>query len=270
MSDAVSTFTVRGTANVDDAVRGLQRVGDAAENAGDASQSFESQIRGMSTGLINAEDAATLLTTATNSMANAISGADSDLRGMGTAADSASDGINSLNDNVQLLANLQIVETVKSIGGTFMELSGHLRAVEEGFRATADTIADPFIARLAEGGAAVASFGAIAFEVAGTGLELGAAVAQVVSIFPQLGTITAAVTAGFAAAKTAVLGFVASMTVATGGIAAAVVALGYGIERFITYREQVALTNEAVAEAARQNERNAQTLRDYFDTFASN
>ena len=268
MADAVSTFTVRGTANVDDAVRGLQRVGDAAENAGDASQSFESQIRGMSTGLINAEDAATLLTTATNSMANAISGADSDLRGMGTAADSAATGVNNLNDNVQLLANLQVAETVKSIGGTFMELSGHLRAVEDGLRATADTIADPFIARMAEGGAAVASFGSIAFEVAGTGLELGSAVAQIVSILPQLTTITAAVTAGFAAAKTAVLGFITTMSVATAGIGAAVIAIGYGIERYIAYREQVALTNEAMAEAARQTERNAETLRDYFDTFA--
>lgn len=268
MADAVSTFTVRGTANVDDAVRGLQRVGDAAENAGDASQSFESQIRGMSTGLINAEDAATLLTTATNTMANAISGADSDLRGMGQAADTAASGVNSLNDNVQLLANLQVAETVKSIGGTFMELSGHLRAVEDGFRATAETIQDPFIGRIAEGGAALASFGSIAFEVTGTGLELGAAVAQVVSILPQLGTITASITAGFTAAKAAVAGFLATMTVATGGIAAAAVALGYGIERYIAYREQVALTNEAIAEAARQNERNAQTLRDYFDTFA--
>ena len=268
MADAVSTFTVRGTANVDDAVRGLQRVGDAADNAGDASQSFESQIRGMSTGLINAEDAATLLTTATNSMANAISGADSDLRGMGAAADTAATGVNSLNDNVQLLANLQVAETVKSIGGTFMELSGHLRAVEDGFRATAETIQDPFIGRLAEGGAAIASFGSIAFEVAGTGLELGAAVAQVVSILPQLGNITASITAGFTAAKAALVGFVSTMSVATAGIGAAVVAIGYGIERYIAYREQVALTNEAVAEAARQNERNAQSLRDYFDTFA--
>jgi hypothetical protein len=268
MADAVSTFTVRGRADVEDAVRGLNRLGDEVKDAGDASQSFESQMKGMSVGLINAEDATTLLTTATNSLGTALSGADSELRNMGGAAAVAATGVNNLNDNVQLLTNLQIAETVKSIGGTFMELSGHLRAVEDAFRATADTIADPFIARMAEGGATVASFGAIAFEVAGTGLELGAAVAQVVSILPQLGAITAAVSAGFVAAKAAIMAFAASITVATAGFAAAAVAIGYGIERFIAYRQQVALTNEAIAESARQTQRNAATLRDYFTTFS--
>lgn len=55
MADATSTFTVRGKADVDDAVRGLNRLGDEAKQAGDKADSMGGQFRTMVGSILTAE-----------------------------------------------------------------------------------------------------------------------------------------------------------------------------------------------------------------------
>ena len=57
MADATSTFTVRGKADVDDAVRGLNRLGDEAENAGDKAKGMGDYFRATVAGILSAETA---------------------------------------------------------------------------------------------------------------------------------------------------------------------------------------------------------------------
>ena len=57
MADATSTFTVRGRADVDDAVRGLNRLGDEAEKAGDKAQGMGDYFRATVAGILSAETA---------------------------------------------------------------------------------------------------------------------------------------------------------------------------------------------------------------------
>ena len=57
MADATSTFTVRGKADVDDAVRGLNRLGDEAENAGEKAKGMGDYFRATVAGILSAETA---------------------------------------------------------------------------------------------------------------------------------------------------------------------------------------------------------------------
>jgi hypothetical protein len=57
MADATSTFTVRGKADVDDAVRGLNKLGDEAENAGDKAKGMGDYFRATVAGILSAETA---------------------------------------------------------------------------------------------------------------------------------------------------------------------------------------------------------------------
>lgn len=57
MADATSTFTVRGRADVDDAVRGLNRLGDEAENAGEKAKGMGDYFRATVAGILSAETA---------------------------------------------------------------------------------------------------------------------------------------------------------------------------------------------------------------------
>jgi hypothetical protein len=57
MADATSTFTVRGKADVDDAVRGLNRLGDEAEKAGDKAKGMGDYFRATVAGILSAETA---------------------------------------------------------------------------------------------------------------------------------------------------------------------------------------------------------------------
>jgi hypothetical protein len=57
MADATSTFTVRGQADVDDAVRGLNRLGDEAEKAGDKAKGMGDYFRATVAGILSAETA---------------------------------------------------------------------------------------------------------------------------------------------------------------------------------------------------------------------
>ena len=57
MADATSTFTVRGQADVDDAVRGLNKLGDEAKKAGDKADGMGGQFRTMVGSILTAETA---------------------------------------------------------------------------------------------------------------------------------------------------------------------------------------------------------------------
>ena len=57
MADATSTFTVRGNADVDDAIRGLNRLGDEAENAGEKAKGMGDYFRATVVGILSAETA---------------------------------------------------------------------------------------------------------------------------------------------------------------------------------------------------------------------
>jgi hypothetical protein len=57
VADATSTFTVRGKADVDDAVRGLNRLGDEAENAGEKAKGMGDYFRATVAGILSAETA---------------------------------------------------------------------------------------------------------------------------------------------------------------------------------------------------------------------
>ena len=57
MADATSTFTVKGKADVDDAVRGLNRLGESAEDAGDKAKGMGDYFRATVAGILSAETA---------------------------------------------------------------------------------------------------------------------------------------------------------------------------------------------------------------------
>jgi hypothetical protein len=57
MADATSTFTVRGKADVDDAVQGLNKLGDEAKKAGDKADGMGGQFRTMVGSILTAETA---------------------------------------------------------------------------------------------------------------------------------------------------------------------------------------------------------------------
>lgn len=57
MADATSTFTVRGRADVDDAVRGLNRLGDEAKDAGEKAKGMGDYFRATVAGILSAETA---------------------------------------------------------------------------------------------------------------------------------------------------------------------------------------------------------------------
>ena len=57
MADATSTFTVRGKADVDDAVRGLNRLGDEAKDAGEKAKGMGDYFRATVAGILSAETA---------------------------------------------------------------------------------------------------------------------------------------------------------------------------------------------------------------------
>ena len=57
MADATSTFTVRGKADVDDAVQGLNKLGDEAKRAGDKADGMGGQFRTMVGSILTAETA---------------------------------------------------------------------------------------------------------------------------------------------------------------------------------------------------------------------
>lgn len=268
MADATATFTVKAKADVDEAVRGLQRVEGATEQAGDATETLGDQARAAAAGLLSAEEAAELLAKANEQVGDTAKAAGDGLDGMGQAAGGAADGLGDVGDQVSTLVQLNLLETIKSIGTSFNDLSSRLRMVEQGFTETAESIEDPFTRKLVEAASAVAGFGADAAGVVGVTLELGAAVAQVASVIPQLPQIMAAVTAGFTTARAAVTAFVTTMSVATLGIGAAVVAAGYAVERYFAWQEAIGEVNEALAESARQSRANAATLNEFFTAFA--
>lgn len=57
MADATSTFTVKGKADVDDAVRGLNRLGESAEDAGEKAKGMGDYFRATVAGILSAETA---------------------------------------------------------------------------------------------------------------------------------------------------------------------------------------------------------------------
>jgi hypothetical protein len=57
MADATSTFTVRGKADVDDAVQGLNKLGDEAKKAGDKADGMGGQFRTLVGSILTAETA---------------------------------------------------------------------------------------------------------------------------------------------------------------------------------------------------------------------
>jgi hypothetical protein len=57
MADATSTFTVKGKADVDDAVRGLDRLGDEAKKAGEKADGMNERFRTMVGSILSAETA---------------------------------------------------------------------------------------------------------------------------------------------------------------------------------------------------------------------
>lgn len=57
MADATSTFTVKGKADVDDAVRGLNKLGESAEDAGEKAKGMGDYFRATVAGILSAETA---------------------------------------------------------------------------------------------------------------------------------------------------------------------------------------------------------------------
>lgn len=72
MSDATSTFTVRGRADVDDAVRGLGRVEDAADKVENANQGLGASFKAMTGALLTAEAAMQVLGAAAQFVSSSI------------------------------------------------------------------------------------------------------------------------------------------------------------------------------------------------------
>lgn len=192
------------------------------------------------------------------------------------AADSVDlSGFNSsvgqLNDNVATIKNLNLAETVKSIGGSFNEVSSKLKFFEQALKDVGEAADNPFAKNLAEAGSAAVGYSAFALEAAGTTIELGAAIAQIVTVITAAGGVTAAASAAWAAlsgavvaAQAAVVAFAATITVATAGIAAAVIAvvaaIGFLIKSFIDAEREAARLTAAINE-------NRDALNEYYSTF---
>jgi hypothetical protein len=91
MADATSTFTVRGRADVDDAVRGLNKVDDAAKKAAAGGESLGSQFKTMAGSIIGAEAAMQLFSAATQFATESVTKAiEADERLAASAADVSS------------------------------------------------------------------------------------------------------------------------------------------------------------------------------------
>lgn len=181
------------------------------------------------------------------------------------------DGISQINANVGTLTRLNLAETVKSIGGTFNEVSSKLKFFETALKDIGNAAENPFARNLAVAGSAVVGYSGFALEAAGTTLELGAALAQIVTVFASLGGASAIASAAYAAltgavvaAKAAVVAFAATVTVATAGIAAAVLAVvaavAYLITSFIDAKKEAAALTEAM-------NANRDALNEYYGTF---
>jgi len=97
MADATSTFVVRGQANVDDAVRGLNKVGESAKDAGDKAETFGDKVRTAATGLIAGEAAMAAFAKATEFATEAVRAAITADEGLTTAASQVTGAIDNLN-----------------------------------------------------------------------------------------------------------------------------------------------------------------------------
>jgi hypothetical protein len=86
MADATSTFVVRGQADVDDAVRGLNKVGESAKDAGNKAETFGEKVRTAATGLIAGEAAMAAFARATEFATDAVRAAITADEGLTTAA----------------------------------------------------------------------------------------------------------------------------------------------------------------------------------------
>ena len=96
MADATSTFVVRGQADVDDAVRGLNKVGESAKDAGNKAETFGEKVRTAATGLIAGEAAMAAFARATEFATDAVRAAITADEGLTTAAGQVTGAIDGL------------------------------------------------------------------------------------------------------------------------------------------------------------------------------
>lgn len=96
MADATSTFVVRGQADVDDAVRGLNKVGESAKDAGNKAETFGEKVRTAATGLIAGEAAMAAFSKATEFATEAVREAISADERLSTAAGQVSGAMSDL------------------------------------------------------------------------------------------------------------------------------------------------------------------------------
>jgi len=96
MADATSTFVVRGPADVDDAVRGLNKVGESAKDAGNKAETFGEKVRTAATGLITGETAMAAFAKATEFATEAVREAISADERLSTAAGQVSGAMTDL------------------------------------------------------------------------------------------------------------------------------------------------------------------------------
>ena len=184
------------------------------------------------------------------------------------------DGLRSVNNNVATIKNLNIAETVKSIGGTFNEVSSKLKFFEQALKDVGESAENPFAQNLALAGSAAVGYSGFALEAAGTTLELGGAIAQIAAVLPpvtgltaSLGAAWAAISGAFVAAKTALVAFLTTMTLSTGIIGAFVITAAFVVNRLMAIRAENKALEEAYADLAAQTERNRQSLNEYYSTF---
>ena len=175
--------------------------------------------------------------------------------------------VGQLNDNVATIKNLNLAETVKSIGGSFNEVASKLKFFEDTLRQAGEAAEDPFSKNLANAGAAAAGWGSTILEVTGTTLELGGAIAQIAAVLPSFAAMKTAIVGAFTAARTAIVAFLTTMTLSTGIIGAFVVTAAFVVNRLLAIRAASAETEAAFAELMAQTERNRQSLNEYFSTF---
>jgi hypothetical protein len=184
------------------------------------------------------------------------------------------DGLRSVNNNVATIKNLNIAETVKSIGGTFNEVSSKLKFFEQALKDVGESAENPFAQNLALAGSAAVGYSGFALEAAGTTLELGGALAQIAAVLPpitgltaSLGAAWAAISGAFVAAKTALVAFLTTMTLSTGIIGAFVITAAFVVNRLMAIRAENKALEEAYADLAAQTDRNRQSLNEYYSTF---
>jgi len=217
------------------------------------------------------------------------------LRSIENSSSRAEQGLAGIAGQMNTVVNLNLAETIKSIGGSFEEIGGKLSSLAGTFRELGETAVSPVNQQLAEFSATILDAAGNTATFAGTALSLAGAIAQLAAIIPSLGAITAsvsaafttagaAITGAFATAGTAITGAFTALTVATGGsaalavaaiaaIVAAVAALGYAVYQFVSligdwYSATVEL-NEAFEESAAQLERNRQITSEYYSQFAA-